>query len=152
MSTISLVIPTYDMSGFLPALWRSLADSGLIRVVREVIVVDDGSKDDTRAVLERLRGEPHGELLRPVQLEKNVGRFRARIEGARRANSDRVRTSAAMNRCPHQLRFPSVAAASNAFSAAINGRKEKSWSTGSSYGRNQMPNLNCIIIPAGNVR
>lgn len=90
MSTISLVIPTYEMSGFLPALWQSLADSGLIEVVREVIVVDDGSKDDTRAVLERLRGEPHGDLLRPVHLEKNVGRFRARIEGAKRATSDRV--------------------------------------------------------------
>jgi glycosyltransferase involved in cell wall biosynthesis len=87
---ISLVIPTYEMSTHLRALWTSVGDSGLLDVVTEVIVVDDGSKDDTRAVLERLKSGPRGGMLRTLHLPRNVGRFQARIAGAEAASSERV--------------------------------------------------------------
>lgn len=78
------------MSAYLPALWKSLGDSGLLDFVAEVIIVDDGSKDDTRLVLERLQNGPRGDLLRALHLERNGGRFCARIAGAERATSPRV--------------------------------------------------------------
>src|SRR5690606_29150883 len=87
---ISLVIPTYEMSAYLPALWESLETSGLLDVVSEVVVVDDGSKDDTREVLARLQSGPRGELLCPLHLERNGGRYRARVAGAKKAKSDRI--------------------------------------------------------------
>lgn len=90
MTTISLVVPTYEMSGYLPELWASFESAGLFDVLEEVIVVDDGSKDATREVLARLAGGAHGEKLVRVHLERNVGRFRARIEGAKRAKGSHV--------------------------------------------------------------
>lgn len=90
MRPISLVIPTYESSAYLPALWSSLASSGLLDVVAEVLIVDDGSKDDTPAVLERLKSDRRGALLRPLFLPRNVGRFQARIAGAEAASSERI--------------------------------------------------------------
>src|SRR5260370_24679797 len=49
-NVISVIIPTLDVAGELPAAVAALADSGL---VREIIVADGGSRDDTIAVARR---------------------------------------------------------------------------------------------------
>ena len=87
---ISVVIPTYEMASHLDELWSSLDRSGLLDVVREVIIVDDGSNDATRDVLARLGEGPRGERLRVLSLPKNVGRFRARLAGAKEATGERI--------------------------------------------------------------
>jgi len=87
---LSIIIPTKDMSGHLPALWESLVRSGLASRAREVIVVNDGSTDETRDVLDRLaRSDAHARL-RPLHLERNVGRFHARLLGAEAATSENL--------------------------------------------------------------
>ncbi len=52
---LSVIIPTYNRSGFLPAVVDSLRGAGARGL--EVLVVDDGSTDDTPAVAAAL-GEP----------------------------------------------------------------------------------------------
>lgn len=89
---ISVVIPTFEMSSHLPALWASLESSGLLDRVREVVIVNDGSNDGgaTRDALDALAKGPRGELLNVVHLPKNVGRFRARLTGAKAARGERL--------------------------------------------------------------
>lgn len=87
---ISVVIPTFDMADHLAALWESLATSGVLDFAVEVLVVDDGSTDHTRAALEAIAKGPRGELLRALHLPENVGRFRARLEGAKAARGERI--------------------------------------------------------------
>jgi glycosyltransferase involved in cell wall biosynthesis len=87
---ISVVIPTFDMAEHLPELWASLGASGVLDLAREVVFVNDGSTDATREVLEGLRAGPRGEQLRVLHLASNVGRFRARLEGAKVARGERL--------------------------------------------------------------
>jgi glycosyltransferase involved in cell wall biosynthesis len=91
--SFSVVIPTCNMEAYLPTLVQSLADSGLLKVAAEIIIVDDGSTDGTAARLAELKnGLPASERekFRPLILPKNMGRFFARLEGARAANADNI--------------------------------------------------------------
>ncbi|MEW6271512.1 MAG: bifunctional glycosyltransferase/class I SAM-dependent methyltransferase [Thermodesulfobacteriota bacterium] len=72
MSALSLVIPAYDEASRLPATLATLARA-LPRVASpaEVIVVDDGSRDDTAAIAERASGAL---AVRVVRLGRNRGK------------------------------------------------------------------------------
>lgn len=61
MPRVSIVLPTYNRARFLPDAFRALREQTWIDW--ELIVVDDGSSDDTPEVVERLRGE----LSQPVR-------------------------------------------------------------------------------------
>ena len=96
--SLSIVIPSKDEAGNLPPLveqvvraFRPLVDrpQGRHRLdAFEVIVVDDGSTDGTRAVLRRLV-EAYPEV-RPISLAENVGQSAATIAGFRVARGDWV--------------------------------------------------------------
>ena len=85
-SLTSVIIPAYNRADYLPATVESaLAQEG---AEVEVIVVDDGSTDETAAVVERHRGA-WGERFRYVRQE-NAERCVARNHGLRLARGEFV--------------------------------------------------------------
>ena len=86
---LSLIIPTYNMAEHLPRLFKSLGESGLLNHLREVLLVDDGSTDQTPQLLKNF-AEQHSQTVRVVTLEKNKGRFQARWEGAKASKFDKI--------------------------------------------------------------
>ena len=78
MSTISVVIPTYNRAALLPEAIESALGQSYAPV--EIIVVDDGSKDDTEAVVRRF-----GAAVRYIP-QPNAGVGVARNTGATRAS------------------------------------------------------------------
>jgi glycosyltransferase involved in cell wall biosynthesis len=80
MSTVSVVIPAYNSARYLEqAVDAALSQTG---VSLEVVVIDDGSTDDTGAVLERF-----GDRIRKVS-QANGGPASARNHGARLAGGE----------------------------------------------------------------
>lgn len=50
---LSVIVPSYNRASFLPTCVRSLRECGVDGL--EIVIVDDGSKDNTRAVVESLQ-------------------------------------------------------------------------------------------------
>jgi len=94
-ATVSIVIPAYNEEARLPALLETLtaeaesaaAEAGLR--LRETLIVDDGSTDRTRRMLEAAGAEDEG--LKPVlEIDRNRGKGAAFAAGALRAEGDYV--------------------------------------------------------------
>jgi len=81
---VSVVIPTFNMAHHLDQLLNSLKAVGLFDHVREVLVVDDGSYDETSVVLQRWSS------VKALRLEKNRGRFWARFLGAQKVDAENI--------------------------------------------------------------
>lgn len=80
---VSVIIPAYNSEAFLKrSVLSCLAQVG---VTCEVIVVDDGSKDFTRDILESIRNSNPDCLLVNVFQPENRGQASARNEGIKRA-------------------------------------------------------------------
>jgi len=75
--TVSIVLPTFNRSGFLPGAFRAI--SGQQMTSWELIVVDDGSADDTREVVAAFSKD----LPQPVvyRYQTNQGAYGARNAG-----------------------------------------------------------------------
>lgn len=86
---LSVVIPSFNSAQWLPSTLASVFES-LVSAGRqaEVVVVDDGSTDDTLAVLSRLAGESPFPLR--VVAQSNEGKFSARLAGVRAARADAI--------------------------------------------------------------
>ncbi len=88
--SLSVFFPAYNDAPGLPSLvGATFALLGSLVEDFEVIVVNDGSQDDTAAVLERLR-EKHGERLRIVTHPRNRGYGAALRSGFAAARKDLV--------------------------------------------------------------
>lgn len=83
MTSISVIVPTYNYGCYIAEAIASIAAQTLQPA--EIIVIDDGSKDDTRAILERL-GEPK---LRYVH-QNNAGVSAARNTALDLATADYI--------------------------------------------------------------
>ncbi len=79
---VSIIIPTYNRAARLRACLMSVLEGGTSSA--EIIVVDDGSKDDTKAVVERF-----GPAVRYIY-QQNAGPSAARNTGARQARGRHV--------------------------------------------------------------
>ena len=85
---ISVVIPTYNRSGHLGLVLDALARQ--TRPAHEVIVVDDGSTDDTWALLQRWQAGPGAAERRLALHQENSRPGRARNNGVAHATGDLV--------------------------------------------------------------
>jgi GT2 family glycosyltransferase len=74
----SVIVPAFEAAEYLPRCIEGLLAAGFAR--EEIICVDDGSSDGSRAVLERLG-------LAPLVLDGNFGAAHARNEGARQSTA-----------------------------------------------------------------
>ena len=88
---VTVLVPAYNEAGQLPALHaelrRMVAASG-VAYGWEFLVVDDGSTDDTQAVLRQLRAEDP--RMRYVTLSRNFGKENALMAGFDYATGDCV--------------------------------------------------------------
>jgi undecaprenyl-phosphate 4-deoxy-4-formamido-L-arabinose transferase len=100
---VSLVIPVFNEEATLEEVCRrATATLDELGKPFEVIVVDDGSRDGTWALLERLSGEDP--RLRAVRLKKNFGQHPAMHAGLVRARGDIVVTmDADLQNAPEDL-------------------------------------------------
>ena len=84
---LSVVIPSYNSAPWLPSTLAALADAlASVAAPVEVVVVDDGSDDDTTAVIHSIAANYPAPLVLVEQ--ENRGRFLARWEGILRSTSD----------------------------------------------------------------
>jgi glycosyltransferase involved in cell wall biosynthesis len=87
---LSVVIPVYDEEESLPPLHRSLTES-LRGLAYEIVFVDDGSKDHSREVLERLASQD-ARHTRVIELRRNFGQTAAIAAGIDHAVGDVIVT------------------------------------------------------------
>lgn len=85
---LSVVVPAYNDAATLRVTLRHLAAQTLAPVAYEVVVVDDGSTDDTPEVL--AAAAAGRARVRPVRLPRNRGRSAARNAGIRAAEAPLV--------------------------------------------------------------
>lgn len=96
---LSLVLPAYNEgSGIEDAVRNAAASLSEICDSYEIVVVNDGSRDDTGAVLDRLAAELP--MLKPVHLRRNAGQHMATVVGLRRARGALVATGDADQQVP----------------------------------------------------
>lgn len=102
---LSLVLPAYnEAAGIERTVHNAVAALEMITPRFEMLVVNDGSCDDTGAVLDTLAATiPQ---LRPIQLRRNVGQHIATVVGLRRASGAYVVTADADEQVP----FSNIAA------------------------------------------
>lgn len=80
---ISVIIPVYNEEKDIPKAIKALLDQKYPRLDFEIIIIDDGSIDNTLKVLKKYP-------VRVVALKKNAGRLKARQKGARAAKFENL--------------------------------------------------------------
>lgn len=81
---VSVVIPAFNEGPMVERSIRSVAKCDYPKSLLEIIVVDDGSRDDTFFHMQRLRRE-HPELVKLVRFKGNKGKREALASGFREA-------------------------------------------------------------------
>jgi glycosyltransferase involved in cell wall biosynthesis len=88
VKSLSVIIPTYNRCGTLQKVLSALFQQSALSSIAEIVVVDDGSTDSTRAVVERLaQGSPV-----PIRYfrQENKGPAAARNLGIREVATDLI--------------------------------------------------------------
>jgi undecaprenyl-phosphate 4-deoxy-4-formamido-L-arabinose transferase len=127
LPVVSLVVPVYNEEATLEEVCRrALATLEGLGKPYELIVVDDGSRDGTWAIVERLAAEP---AVRAVRLKRNFGQHPAMHAGLSRARGDIVVTmDADLQNVPEDL--PKLVAAVEGGADVASGRRrgrDDSW-------------------------
>jgi glycosyltransferase involved in cell wall biosynthesis len=88
---VSVVVPTYRRPDLLQRCLEALLKQTMDRSAYEIVVVDDGQTDDTRALVERLAAQTQGlPLLRYLRPQGTRGPAAARNRGWRAAGGEVV--------------------------------------------------------------
>lgn len=90
MIKLSIVVPVYNEEKTIGKILKKLDDLDLSGVTKEVIIVDDGSKDDTVSVIEKYLNFNKGKSIKLVKHSKNQGKGMAVRTGVKSARGDFV--------------------------------------------------------------
>jgi len=82
MKKLSIIIPTYNEKSTIEEIIKRIKAVNLMGLEKEIIVVDDGSKDGTREILKTIPG------IRYIFHEKNLGKGGAVKTGFQNATGD----------------------------------------------------------------
>jgi glycosyltransferase involved in cell wall biosynthesis len=86
MQKISIVIPVYNEEKYISITLKRVLDVDLGKLDREIVVVDDGSKDQTVAVLQELQNQYPD--IKVFQQPQNMGKGAALRRGFKEATGD----------------------------------------------------------------
>lgn len=89
---VSIVLPVYNGEETIQDCLSSIKEIDYSKSEYEVIVVNDGSKDNTKEIVERIVEEFEKSRIRIkiIDFNENRGRIEARIAGAEKANFDNL--------------------------------------------------------------
>jgi undecaprenyl-phosphate 4-deoxy-4-formamido-L-arabinose transferase len=87
---VSIVIPVYNESANLSALWQRLSAVASGLPDWEVVFVDDGSRDDSLKILRQIAS--HNDHVKVVELARNFGQHAALLAGFRECRGEVVVT------------------------------------------------------------
>lgn len=92
MRKFTVIIPTWNMGRYLPALFESIVKSAFAEIVEEVIFVCEKSTDGSEAVIAELARTQGSQrpTVRMIQPEKRRGLFMARYMGAQAATTEKI--------------------------------------------------------------
>ena len=90
--SLTVVIPTYNSARFIDKTVMSISEKCAMLGLEEIIVVNDGSTDETTSRIKEIRDLPLGVNLRLIEMRINVGQTNATAAGLSRAKSDFVLT------------------------------------------------------------
>jgi glycosyltransferase involved in cell wall biosynthesis len=124
---LSIVFPAHNEARYLPTLIREWSRAAhAAKRGFELVVVNDGSTDNTRSVLRRLRRQVPA--LTVVNLEQQVGQTRAILAGFKRARADIVAYSDADGQINPSSLGPLLAKIDQGYDL-VNGRRRLARST-----------------------
>lgn len=86
--TVSIVIPVYNEEKYISSVLKKVIDSNVLKAKKEIILVDDSSKDESRKIIGRLiKGKKNIVLLKN---DRNLGKGAALKKGFLRSTGDVV--------------------------------------------------------------
>ena len=57
IQTLSIIVPAYNEESTIEQMLRSLFSLNLVSIKKEIIVIDDGSTDNTHEILKSIKGD-----------------------------------------------------------------------------------------------
>lgn len=90
--SLTVVIPTYNSARFIDKTVMSISEKCAKLGLEEIIVVNDGSTDETTSRVKEIRNLPIGINLRLIEMRVNVGQTNAAAAGLSIARSDFILT------------------------------------------------------------
>jgi len=90
--SLTVVIPTFNSARFIDKTVKSISEKCLTLGLEEIIVVNDGSTDETTTKVKEICDLPSGVNLRLIEMRVNVGQTNATAAGLSKAKSDFILT------------------------------------------------------------
>lgn len=88
--TLSIIIPVFNEAKYVEKVIKKVSRAKCCGLTREIIIVDDGSIDDTNRILNKIINKNHFGKIKMVRKVKNQGKGSAIMEGLKHVTGDIV--------------------------------------------------------------